>query len=64
MARLKGNYKLPKNSSEKEKKDETESSTQEFERRALEKLGGSIAFVQKKDVFVWNGDKSPTEQKK
>ena len=51
---LKGNYELPKGSSEPDKK-EGETVTQEFERRALERLGGSIAFVLKK-AFVWKGE--------
>ena len=56
MGLLKGNYKLDK--SEPQKNDKTSkkrSSTEEFEKRALERLGGSIAFVQKKDTFVWDG---------
>jgi len=30
--------------------------TKVFESKALEKLGGSIAFVVKADQFVWDGD--------
>jgi len=55
MKRLKGNYKVSKED-EKESEESKKSSTDQFEKRALEKLGGSIAFVQKTDVFVWNGD--------
>ena len=55
---LKGNYKLSKDSGEPEKPSEPskETATQEFERRALERLGGSIAFVLKGKTFVWKGD--------
>jgi hypothetical protein len=53
---LKGNYSVdskdqPKNSSKTKK----QSPQQEFERRALAKLGGSIAFIAKPSL-VWNGD--------
>lgn len=51
---LKGNYKITSTSGRKAQTKKT--STEEFERRALEKLGGSIAFVLKKDTFVWQGE--------
>ncbi len=57
---LKGNYKVT--SKPGRKAVSKKSTTQEFERRALEKLGGSIAFVLKKDTFVWQGE--PTLEKK
>lgn len=57
---LKGNYRL------RRKKDEASPSTgrkklketprDEFERRALERLGGSIAYVSLNDTFVWRGE--------
>lgn len=52
---LKGNYPLPgdKGSSSEEN---PENPTEEFERKALERLGGSIAFVLKKNTFIWKGD--------
>ncbi len=56
---LKGNYTLPKGSGVSRKKEgpeKKETSTQEFERRAMNRLGGSIAFVIKKDVFLWDGE--------
>lgn len=56
---LKGNYKLPKESGVPDKMkgpEAKETSTHEFERRAMDRLGGSIAFVIKKDVFLWDGD--------
>jgi len=60
---LKGNYQLPKEKNQKEASSpaptestaQPESSTEQFERRALERLGGSIAFVIKRNEFVWKG---------
>ncbi len=50
---LKGNYKSPKITSKEEaRKDETP----EFEKKALERLGGSIAFVMKSKTFLWTPD--------
>ena len=57
--RLKGNYDLPKDQA-KPTTQPPETVSQEFERRALERLGGSIAFVLKGKTFVWNGDSKPT----
>lgn len=54
---LKGNYQIKRNITHQEEK-QTETTTGEFERRALAKLGGSIAFVALKDGFVWKGEKS------
>ena len=54
---LKGNYPLPGNPEEPAPEPKKAASSVEFERRALERLGGSIAFVMKKNAFVWNGDK-------
>lgn len=55
---LKGNYKLnqPKN---KESQESVESADlqSEFEASALQKLGGSIAFVKKSSGFLWKGKK-------
>lgn len=52
---LKGNYELhvPDNTEE----GQPETTEQEFYRRALEKLGGSIAFVLKPKNLVWKGKK-------
>lgn len=56
---LQGNYKVPPKNSASTPKDSpgepSETLEKEFERRALEKLGGSIAFVVKPS-FVWTGD--------
>ena len=59
---LKGNYKAPQPkapepSEEATKEDKLRS---EFEKRAMEKLGGSIAFVMKpKGAFVWEDTSKP-----
>jgi len=55
---LKGNYKL---SGDKPLPATPETavptSQQAFEAHALQKLGGSIAFIKKSSSFVWNGGK-------
>jgi len=38
------------------RKRRDEDFTRIFESKALEKLGGSIAFVVKKDRLVWDGE--------
>ena len=53
---LKGNYEL-KVDIEERHEDSEASATDEFERKALSRLGGSICFVSKKG-FLWTGDKS------
>ncbi len=53
---MKGNYEISKGTKDQDM-ELSETPTQEFERRALERLGGSIAFVVKKNTFVWTGDK-------
>ena len=56
---LKGNYKL-ENTEKVEQKADTKNITELFEEKALEKLGGSIAFVMKSNKFLWNGkDEKP-----
>ena len=54
---LKGNYELPKKIQNVDQPlgDPTE---QEFYRRALEKLGGSIAFILKSKHLLWKGDEA------
>ena len=56
---IKGNYDLPaKKGGRKDKKpvEKAEPTLQEhFEQKALEKLGGSIAFVAKRSL-VWHGE--------
>ena len=50
---LKGNYKVDAKIEESEGAAPT--STDEFEKKALSRLGGSICFVSKKG-FIWKGD--------
>lgn len=69
MAKLIGNYTVPGQSAENAKPgqvDATEreraegahqATVSEFERRAMGKLGGSIAFVMKGKNVLWTGDK-------
>lgn len=57
---LKGNYPLP----EQPKKHEDPAARggkgggveRQFEAEALQKLGGSIAFIKKSSSFVWSGE--------
>jgi len=49
---LKGNYKVD---TKIEDKGDAADSTDEFEKKALSRLGGSICFVSKKSL-MWNGD--------
>jgi hypothetical protein len=60
MAKLIGNYQIPgqtkTTTSETAAKPDT-NSVAEFERRAMEHLGGSIAFVMKGKNVVWSGTK-------
>ena len=50
---LKGNYKVDATI---EDKADAADSTDEFEKKALSRLGGSICFVSKKGL-MWQGDK-------
>jgi hypothetical protein len=52
---LKGNFNTKKTIVDVQNK--TESLEQRFEKEALKKLGGSIAFVAKQEV-IWDDDKS------
>lgn len=58
---LKGNYTVRRKKGtltpRSPRKRNKETPQEEFERRALEQLGGSISFVIK-PTFVWNGDQS------
>jgi hypothetical protein len=49
---LKGNYKVDVKI---EDKADAADSTDEFEKKALSRLGGSICFVSKKSL-IWQGD--------
>jgi len=55
---LKGNYKLSGEKPLPAAPEASDPSTQQaFEAHALQKLGGSIAFIKKNSSFVWNGGK-------
>jgi hypothetical protein len=67
MAKLIGNYKMEGQpdvdaASSPEKKDEN--TVAEFERRAMERLGGSIAFVMKGKNVLWSGTAPQKDSKK
>jgi len=55
---LKGNYKLKTVIKEPVVSDTN--STDEFEKQALSRLGGSICFVSKKG-FLWKGEDGKTD---
>lgn len=65
---LKGNYDLG-DTPEEPKPDTAEATadaeaahtTEEFEEKALERLGGSIAFVIKPKTFLWTGEDEGAE---
>jgi hypothetical protein len=52
---LKGNYKVD---AKIEDKGDAADSTDEFEKKALSRLGGSICFVSKKSL-MWTGEPQP-----
>ena len=52
---LKGNYKIDVSI---EDKADAADSTDEFEKKALSRLGGSICFVSKKSL-IWQGEAQP-----
>jgi hypothetical protein len=52
---LKGNYKIDVTI---EDKADAADSTDEFEKKALSRLGGSICFVSKKSL-IWQGEAQP-----
>ncbi len=65
MAKLIGNYTIPEQTEERPASDvgahggapsqAQADAASEFERRAMERLGGSIAFVMKGKTVVWSG---------
>jgi hypothetical protein len=75
MAKLIGNYSVPgqptehaqpgqPDATEREKAAGAHQATvSEFERRALGRLGGSIAFVMKGKNVLWAGDKAAGSSK-
>lgn len=76
MAKLIGNYTVPGQTTDNAKPgqaDATEiekaegahqATVSEFERRALGRLGGSIAFVMKGKNVLWAGDKGAGASKR
>jgi hypothetical protein len=66
MAKLIGNYKMAGQPESPAPGSETkeETSVAEFERRALERLGGSIAFVMKGKNVLWSGTTPQKDAKK
>ena len=52
---LKGNFKTKKKPKLSEKKKDKSSFNEEFKRKAIENIGGSMVFVDRKTV-VWDGD--------
>jgi len=62
---LKGNYKAPQPATKEGVSEQGENTgvQNEFEKRALEKLGGSIAFVMKSKTFLWTAPEENTEKK-
>ena len=54
---LKGNYKV---NTKIEDKGDAADSTDEFEKKALSRLGGSICFVSKKSL-MWTGEPQPAK---
>ena len=60
MGMLKGNYALEDEVQDaQEKADDDKPLEQKYYRAALQKLGGSIAFVMKDKTFLWTGDDAP-----
>jgi len=51
---LKGNYKVKSKKIKNTRNNKSYSRI--FESKALEKLGGSIAFVMKSNKFIWTGN--------
>jgi hypothetical protein len=52
---LKGNYEVKSPAPAVQPAADAASLEEEFERNALQKLGGSIAFIKKSASFVWKG---------
>lgn len=57
---LKGNYKMRPAGRKKSRRGKRANITKLFEEKAVERLGGSIAFVMKKDKFVWGAEDEKT----
>ena len=57
---LKGNYRLSKTKGKRVARKPKADLTDQFEKRALAKLGGSLCFVSRKTKFVWTGEANDT----
>jgi hypothetical protein len=76
MAKLIGNYTVPGQTAESAKPGQADATegekaegahqaqVSEFERRAMGKLGGSIAFVMKGKNVLWTGEKAASPSKR
>ena len=53
---LRGNYKVSKPIKSARARKPKKGLTEEMEREALAKLGGSITFVMKGGTFMWDGE--------
>lgn len=53
---LKGNYSSPQVKAAEPAATPADGIVGEFEKKALERLGGSIAFVMKSKTFLWTPD--------
>lgn len=61
---LKGNYQAPKIKSSDAIAAEKPADENTFEKSALERLGGSIAFVMKSKTFLWTPDQDKKDSPK
>jgi len=53
---LKGNYPLQNTEASEPETAKPKNIADEFEEKALERLGGSIAYVMKSNTFLWEGE--------
>lgn len=60
---LKGNFDVKHKVNVEEIKDDAESFRNEFRRKALESIGGSMVFVERQKL-VWEGDDPNDDTKK
>ncbi len=54
---LKGNFKVKREVVHTDATDEKEQFNAEYRKKALESIGGSMVFIERKMLF-WDGDKS------
>lgn len=60
---LKGNYKMENSGATEQDAEKQKSIVDKFEEKALEKLGGSIAFVIKSNSFIWDGENETIDKR-